>query len=220
LKELSMVKAILRVLALAALLALPLARTHAAEEHAGTAKSATTSAAAEHTEELMPDPHKATTITSALWVIAIFLIVLAILYPTAWKNVIAGLKAREERIRNDIAAAEAARTRAEATLREYTAQLATAEQRARDTINAAAADAERIATQIRTRGEQEAQEIKERATREIDAARKEALAQVYEQTANLATSIAEKIIRKSLNVDDQRDLVARSLEQVQNIQSN
>jgi F-type H+-transporting ATPase subunit b len=219
LKELIMAKAILRVFALAALLALPLARAHAAEEHGG-AKSATAPAAAEHAEELMPDPHKATTITSALWVIAIFLIVLAILYPTAWKNVIAGLKAREERIRNDIAAAEAARTRAEVTLREYTAQLATAEQRARDTINAAAADAERIATQIRTRGEQEAQEIKERATREIDAARKEALAQVYEQTANLATSIAEKIIRKSLNADDQRDLVARSLEQVQNIQSN
>src|SRR2546421_2289768 len=141
-----MAKAILRVLALGALLALPLARTHAAEEHAG-GKSATTPTVTEHTEELMPDPHKATTITSALWVIAIFLIVLAILYPTAWKNVIAGLKAREERIRGDIAAAESARTKAEATLREYTAQLATAEQRARDTINAAAADAERIATQ-------------------------------------------------------------------------
>ena len=36
----------------------------------------------------------------------------------------------------------------------------------------------------------------------------------------LATSVAEKIIRRTLNADDQRDLVARSLEQVQNIQSN
>ena len=216
-----MLRRILYLLAFAIFLAGPAAISRAEEGHAGATTAATAAHEGTHEKaELMPNMGLPASWFSALWVIIIFCVMLAILYPTAWKNVIAGLKAREERIRNDIAAAEAARTRAEATLREYTAQLATAEQRARDTINAAAADAERIATQIRTRGEQEAQEIKERATREIDAARKEALAQVYEQTANLATSIAEKIIRKSLNADDQRDLVARSLEQVQNIQSN
>jgi len=194
----------------------------AAEEHPAT--SATTvhhDAAGEHApEELMPSPTKATTITSAIWVLAIFLIVLAILYRTAWKNLLTGLKAREQRIRSDIADAEATRTRAEATLREYNTQLASAEQRVRDMIAAATADGERMAMQIRARGEQEAQEAKERATREIDAAGKQALAEIYEQAATLATSVAEKILRRNLNADDQRDLVTRSLDQVQNIKNN
>jgi F-type H+-transporting ATPase subunit b len=168
----------------------------------------------------MPDPTKATTITSALWVIAIFLIVLAILYPTAWKNIMAGLKAREQRIRNDIAEAEAARAKAEATLRDYTAQLATAEQRVRDMLSSATSDGERLATQIRARAEAEAQDAKERATKEIESAKRQAISEIYEQTAILATSVAEKILRRNLNPDDQRDLVTRSLDQVQNIKDN
>lgn len=156
----------------------------------------------------------------ALWVVIIFIVLVAVLYPTAWKNVLAGLKARETRIRTDIAEAEAARTKAEATLREYNAQLATAETRVRDMINSASAEAQKIAAQIRTQGEQEAQASKERATREIEAAKKQALAEIYEQTAVLSTSIAEKILRRNLNPDDQRDLVNSSLEQFQAINKN
>jgi F-type H+-transporting ATPase subunit b len=175
-------------------------------------------AGAEHEKgELVPDFGRTATWLTAIWVVIIFLILLAVLYKTAWKNVLTGLKAREQRIRTDIAEAEAARARAEATLREYNQQLATAEQRVRDIIAGAQTDAERIAAQIRVRGEQDAQEAKERATKEIDAARKQALAEIYEQTAQLATSVAEKILRRNLNADDQRDLVARSLDQVQNI---
>jgi F-type H+-transporting ATPase subunit b len=210
-------------MALTLVLAGPLARTYAAEEHSATASGATAAhpGAAEHQPEpLMPDPTKATTITSALWVIAIFLIVLAILYPTAWKNIMAGLKAREQRIRNDIAEAEAARAKAEATLRDYTAQLATAEQRVRDMLSSATSDGERLATQIRARAEAEAQDAKERATKEIESAKRQAISEIYEQTAILATSVAEKILRRNLNPDDQRDLVTRSLDQVQNIKDN
>lgn len=156
----------------------------------------------------------------ALWVVIIFIVLVAVLYPTAWKNVLAGLKARETRIRTDIAEAEAARTKAEATLREYNAQLASAEARVRDMINSASAEAQKIAAQIRTQGEQEAQASKERATREIEAAKKQALAEIYEQTAVLSTSIAEKILRRNLNPDDQRDLVNSSLEQFQAINKN
>ena len=64
---------------------------------------------------------------SAAWVLVIFLGVVIVLYKTAWKNVLAGLKAREDRIRSAISDADAARAKGEATLKEYNAQLATAE---------------------------------------------------------------------------------------------
>ncbi len=153
-------------------------------------------------------------IASCVWVLIIFVILVLILYKTAWKNVLAGLKAREERIRGDIAQAEATRAKAEASLAEYNQQLATAEVKVRDLISQASADAEKIAAGIRMRGQQEAEEIKETALKDIDASRKQAIAEIYEQTANLSTSIAAKILRRNLNADDQRDLVNESLQQM------
>ena len=163
---------------------------------------------------LVPIPPSRDTLITALWVIVIFGIMLAILYPTAWKNVLAGLKAREERIRKDIADAEASRVRAEATLKEYNTQLAAAETRVRDMLAKATADGESIAAGIRTRAQEEAEETRERALRDIEAARVQAVAELQAQAAVLATSVAEKILRRNLNADDQRDLVNQSLAEI------
>ncbi|HWE96622.1 MAG TPA: F0F1 ATP synthase subunit B [Tepidisphaeraceae bacterium] len=154
---------------------------------------------------------------SAIWVLVIFIILAWVLYQKAWKNVLKGLKAREERIRNDIAQAEQARLKAEATLKDFNAQLATAAAKAQEIIAKATIDAQAVADRIRVQAQKEAEEAKERATRDIDEARDQALRDIYEQAATLATSIAEKILRRNLNADDQRDLVAQSLEQVQKV---
>ncbi|HEY8747824.1 MAG TPA: F0F1 ATP synthase subunit B, partial [Tepidisphaeraceae bacterium] len=135
----------------------------------------------------------------------------------AWKNVLKGLKGREDRIRADIAQAEAARTKAEASLADYNRQLATAEQKVRDILAKATVDAEQLATSIRARAQSESEEIKERATRDIEAAREQALTEIYQQTADLATRVAEKILRRNLNADDQRDLVNQSLAELQTV---
>ncbi len=87
-------------------------------------------------------------------------------------------------------------------------------------LSQAAADAEKIGTSIRMKAQEEAEEAKERATKEIEAAKNTALTEIYEQTANLATSIAEKVIRRNLNADDQRELVKESLKQLQNVDRN
>jgi F-type H+-transporting ATPase subunit b len=157
---------------------------------------------------------------ASAWVLAIFLVVAFILYKTAWKHVLVGLKAREERIRKDIADAESARVKAEDTLRQYDTRLGEAEQKVRGILNQAATDAEKIATSIRMKAQQDVEETKENATREIEAAKQTALTEIYEQAANLATSIAEKIIRRNLNPDDQRQLVQESLKQLQNVDRN
>lgn len=153
----------------------------------------------------------------AIWVIIIFVILLIILYPTAWKSVMNGLKAREQRIRADLEAAESQRLKSEATLREYTVQLAAAEGSVREMLAKATADAEKVAAGIKLHAQQEVEEIKERAQREIEGSRKQALDDIYRQAAELSTSIAEKILRRNLNADDQRDLVTRSLEQLQTL---
>lgn len=149
--------------------------------------------------------------------IVIFALLVAVLGKYAWAPIIAGLKAREEKIRKEIADAEETRAKAEAALRQYNEQLATAEQKARDMLAKATADAENLANQIRARGQQEAEESKERALKDIDAARDQALSEIYQQTADLATRVAEKIIRRNLNPDDQRELVNASLNELQTV---
>ena len=191
----------------------------AAPEHS---TSETTTEAAAHPGEqeepsLVPDFQKKETWMSALWVVIIFLVLLVVLYFTAWKNVLTGLKAREDRIRKDIAEAEAARARAEATLKEYNSQLAAAENRVREMINNATKDGERVATEIRMRAQAEAEESKKRAMKDIDTARQNALAEIYQRAAELSTSIAEKILRRNINAEDQKDLVKRSLDELQTI---
>lgn len=149
--------------------------------------------------------------------IVIFVVLVAILGKYAWGPILSGLKAREEKIRKDIADAEATRAKAEATLREYNQQLSTAEQKVRDMLSKAATDAENLAAQIRARAQQEAEESKERAVRDIDAARDQALSEIYQQTAELATHVAEKILKRNLNADDQRELVNQSLQELQTV---
>ena len=166
---------------------------------------------------LLPNPASRETWMQALWTVIIFVVLLAILYPTAWKSVLAGLKAREQRIREDIANAEASRKRAEETLREYNARLATAENNVREMLAKATADGERLATTIRMQAQKEAEEAKERAMKDIESARETAVRQVREEAVNLATLMAEKVLRRNLNPDDQRELLRGSLEQMQTI---
>jgi F-type H+-transporting ATPase subunit b len=159
-------------------------------------------------------------LAQCIWILVLFLVVAIVLYKTAWKNVLVGLRAREDRIRQDIADAEAARVKAEQTLRQYDARLAGAEEKVREIIDRAAVDAEKIATGMRMKAQQEAEVVKEQATKEIEAAKQTALTEIYTQTADLATSIAEKIIRRKLNPDDQRDLVNQGIEEFQNARRN
>jgi F-type H+-transporting ATPase subunit b len=160
------------------------------------------------------------TLAQSIAAIVVFLVVFAVLKQKAWGPILKGLSDRESKIRQDLADAEAARTAAEGRLREFDAKLATADAQVRDLLNKATTDAEKIATSIRMQAQQETEESKERAMRDIENARKEALRDVYEQTATLATSVAEKILRRNLSVDDQRDLVNASLEQLQGVSKN
>jgi F-type H+-transporting ATPase subunit b len=152
---------------------------------------------------------------TALTTLVIFIILVAVLGRFAWGPIASGLQAREERIRKDIADAEAARARAEATLREYNTKLASAEEEVRALIARATADGERVANNIRIQAQQEAEDIKNRATRDIEQSRKQAIAEIYQTAADIATDMAEKILRRTVNREDQRELLGRSLEQLE-----
>lgn len=156
-------------------------------------------------------------VITAVTTLVVFLALVAVLGKFAWGPIASGLQAREDKIRKDIADAEAARLRAEQTLKEYSARLAAAEAQIRNMLAKAQSDAEGVAAGIKVKAQQDAEEIKERATKEIDASKNAALAELHEHAATLATSVAEKILRRQITVDDQRELVRSSLDELASV---
>ena len=182
----------------------------------GTAAAATAGEHHDHTKaELLRGPDAG--LIPALTTLIVFVLLVVVLGKFACGPISQGLKAREDKIRRDIEEAEAARARSEAALKEYQAQLATAEARVRELLAKAERDAETIAQGIRTTAEQEAQATKGNALRDIDQAKRAAVREVHEQAVLLSTRAAEKILRRNINPEDQRDLVRASLEELQTV---
>lgn len=146
-----------------------------------------------------------------LTAIIVFGIAFAILYLKVWPKIVSGLEERQNKIREEIAAAERARAEANSALAEYQSNLAKAREQAEAMIARARADAKVAAEELRHRNEIELSQMKERATSEIDAAKRAAIVELHTHAATLATSIAGKILRREISVDDQQQLVQESL---------
>lgn len=157
---------------------------------------------------------------TAITTLVVFAVLVAVLGKFAWGPIAKGLQDREDKIRKDISDAEAARKRAEDTLKEYSSKLASAQAEMRKMLDQAAKDAEGVAAGIKVKAQQDSEEIKERALKDIDASKNAALAEIHDHAATLATSVAEKILRRNINENDQKSLVQLSLEQMQTLARN
>ena len=174
-------------------------------------------AAESEEHEPNPIPPPAAGLITALTTLLVFLGLVAVLGKYAWSPIVAGLKAREDKIRADIDAAERARAQADAARRQFEDQLATAEKRVRELINQAQADGQQVAARLRSQAQEDAEGIKQRAMREIEQSQREALDQIRAEAATLATAVAEKILRREVNREDQRRLIDESLEEFQTV---
>jgi len=152
---------------------------------------------------------------TAVFTIAVFIVLLVFLGKWAWGPILTGLQKREEHIRDSIEEAQKARDEADKALAEYKAQLAQAQQESQLIIGKGRDEALHIAEQFRQKARQEAQLISTKAERNIAAAKDQALKELYEQTTELATEMAAGIIGKTLTPDDHRELLQESLKKFQ-----
>lgn len=160
-----------------------------------------------------PSPF-AGTIAQSIAALLVFFIVFAVLKAKAWGPILKGLNDRESKIREDLLSAERARNDAQKALADYKAQIAGADAQIREKLAGATKDAEAIATRMKMQAQQEAEDAKARATKEIDEARKNAIADVQNQAASIGTLVASKILKRSINEQDQADLVRASLDEM------
>jgi F-type H+-transporting ATPase subunit b len=143
------------------------------------------------------------------WAIVAF-ILLKFAFPALKKT----LKARSDKIRDDLEGAETARTEAETELAQYRAQLAESRSEGQQIIEAARADAERVRADIIARAESEATEIKSRATDDIRLATERAQADLQSSVKDLSIELAEKVVERNLDPETQRALIDSYIAQV------
>ncbi|HEV3003296.1 MAG TPA: F0F1 ATP synthase subunit B [Pirellulales bacterium] len=135
----------------------------------------------------------------AVFTVAVFVLLLLILWKFAWGPISEGLEKRERGIAEHIAAAERRHEEAKQLLAEYERKLAAAQDEVRAILDEARRDAAAMQQEILAQARADATTEMNRAKREVEIARDQALKQLVETSANLAVDLAGRILRAELD---------------------
>jgi len=156
---------------------------------------------------------------TALAAIVVFFICATVLGAVVWPKISKGLSDRENKIKEEIEAAEMARQQAKDALEEYQQSLQQARAEAQKMIDQARAQQTALAAELKAKSDIELAANRERALRDIESARKAAVADIYSEATNLATTMAGKILKRQMNPADMQGLIEESVQQLQAIRN-
>jgi F-type H+-transporting ATPase subunit b len=168
-------------------------------------------AATEHAESHDTPPLLSFDIGSAVCNIAIFLGVFAILAKFVWPVILSGLQARENKIHEDLEAAQQANSQAKTLLADYQAKLDDVATQVQATLAEARKDGEATGQRIVDEAKNEAERQRERAIADIETAKKVALSELAGQTSDMAIDVAKQVVGRELKADDHAELIRQAL---------
>lgn len=181
---------------------------HAAPDHGAEAKSGDPVHDAEKPSIMKPQWD------TAVWTCVVFVLLFLILSKYAWGPILEGLKAREQTIANVMEEAKRLREDNARDSAKFKAEMDAAFAKIPAMMDEARRDAAALKESIRTEGNAEVQKERQRLLRELDIAKDQALQDIWNQAANVATLIASKAIGRSLTADDHRRLVDDAIDEL------
>ncbi len=146
-----------------------------------------------------------------LWALVIFLALVFILQKYAWGPMLQGLQKREATIRDSVEEAQKARAETLQITAEFKAKMDQAYAEIPKIMEQARRDADAFKEEMRTQTAKDIQAERQRLRREIETARDQALQELWNQAAQLATLISAKAIGRSLTEADHRRLLDESI---------
>ena len=129
-----------------------------------------------------------------IWTLIVFGVLVFVLGKFAWRPIMDGLDKREHNLVQLKADAEKARVDAEEVLAQIKKQFAEAGGKAREILDQARRDAEKFREEEKARTAVDLQNERDRAKREIDVARDQALQEIYNKAVQLATVMSTKAV--------------------------
>ena len=143
-----------------------------------------------------------------------FLLMVWILRRYAWGPVMGMLEARREKIAGEFKEADRLKGEAQALKTRYDQEMKGIEAQARQRMQEAVAEGQRVAAEIKTQAQKDATVRMERAADEIVREREKAKELLKQQVIGLSIRTAEKILRQKLDDPAQRKLVGEFIDEV------
>jgi F-type H+-transporting ATPase subunit b len=150
----------------------------------------------------------------AIWTVFVFLGVLFILGKYAWGPLMKALHDREEHLEHCLLETEQARNQSEALLAEHRRLMAQAADESRAILEKARQAAQGTAEEIVKAAQAEADAAKVRAQQDIATARDQALSEIWSKTADLAVSVAGRVLSRDIGEDDHRRLLDTAIQEL------
>ena len=134
-----------------------------------------------------------------IWVIVTFLCLVGILKLFAWGPLLGAIEAREGRIKADREGAERARAEAERIQKDFEAQMAGVQAKAKELLAAAMKDGEALRAKLKAEAEADAQGIKDKTMADLAAEKNRLVGELRKDVADLSVAAAAKLMRKSVD---------------------
>jgi F-type H+-transporting ATPase subunit b len=148
------------------------------------------------------------------WTIIIFILLMVVLSRFAFTPMLAAVEAREQALREAIESAQRDREESEKVLAEHRAQLERARGEAQKLIADGRSTAEKLRNDLLEQTRTQQQELLERARRDIETEKQNAIAALRREAVDLAIAGAGKVIERNLDSDANRKLVETYLSSV------
>jgi len=178
------------------------------ESHAVKAEADHGTGPGENPNPLEPQP------SLAIWTVAVFLGLFWVLRRFAWKPLSEALHQREEHLEHTLLQTEKVRNESEQLLAEHRRLMAQADERVKSIFDKAQKEAQASGEEIIKSARAEAEAARDRAQREIATARDQALAEIWSQTANIAVSVAGRVLSRQLGDDEHRRLLDLAIKEL------
>jgi len=150
----------------------------------------------------------------AIWTVLVFLGLFFVLRRFAWTPLSQALHQREEHLEHTLLQTERVRNESEQLLAEHRRLMAQADDRVKAIFDKAQKEARASGEEIIKMAQAEAEAARDRAQREIVTARDQALAEIWSQTANVAVSVAGRVLSKQLGEDEHRRLLDQAIKEL------
>ena len=143
-----------------------------------------------------------------------FIIIWVILAKLVWPSVLEMMEKRQQKIQDDLDAAERSKVEAAEEAKSYEAKILEAHHEADAIVAKAKKEAEEVRSAVLAKAQREAADIIAKAHGAVDSERHKAMIELSSSVVDLSVEIASKIIGNDLSVEEQRKLAEKYLAEV------
>lgn len=147
-----------------------------------------------------------------IWTWIAFSLVLLTLLGSTWKKILKGLNARSEKIYTDLEASENAKEDAKKLLIEYRIKIDASKEEASIIIQNARVEANILKDKILEDANKKAKVSKDKILEDVILAQKDALKNIKIEALDIATTMAESILKRNINESDHENLIKEFIE--------